>query len=158
MTSKIPSLSGIIYSKETKTWPNKNKDLPDHEFYSFILEAEFGDQGRTLKSLPKFTLKMGLTFEEYAIGDHVEIDYYPLRKEIKKKDGSGTWWKEENVVLFMKFSDIQSPEKPKKDAKIRVPSMSDVSELENTATVEDVFIPKRPSQMVEIDDESDLPF
>jgi hypothetical protein len=155
----LNSLKGTIYSKETKTWPNKKAGEPDHQFYYFKLEFEVKIEGRTINSIAEFTLKMGLGMEEFSAGDNVEIDYYPLGKELKKKDGSGTWWKRENVVVYIKFSDITSPPKPKNDnGKVRVPSMSDINTIADPPKKEeDVFAPNRPS---EVDNESydDLPF
>ena len=158
-SENICPLKGVIYSMETKTWPNKNPDLPEHEFYYFQLEFEVSVQGRTTKSIAEFQLMMGMSYEGYEVGDPVEIDFFPFGKELEKKDKTGTWWKRENRVVFMKHSDIQTKEKF--DNKRPVKAMSNIDTIADPPKKDETFVgvtPQRPSEPVDDDIDDDLPF
>jgi len=138
--------------------PNKKKPTePDYEFYSMKLELQVDSGGRKFTAIPEFSLDRGVSFEEFAIGDHVEVDFYLTGKKI-----SDTWYKSEAKITYMKFADITSPPPPKtSNGKVRVNSMTDTKELTNPKLPPkpDVFDTPRTSQMVQEEDEfKDLPF
>ena len=157
----LSTLRGTIYSKETKTWPNKKAGEPDYEFNYFKLEYSVMVRGRTVTPVVEFTADRGISMEEFSQGDHVEVDYYPMAKDIKKKDGSGSWTKKENIAVYVRFSDITTPSMHQTmHGKIKVESMTDPAELENPKKMEPperekVFIPPRPDDDLEDDQ---LPF
>jgi hypothetical protein len=146
--NNISTLEGTIYSKELKTWPSKKPGEPPMEFNYLKLEFAVTDAGRTITCISEFLTKMGLGLEGYDQGDSVSIDYYPFGKELKKKDGSGSWWKEEKKIVFIKHADINTKDSTHK-GKIKI----DPSETES----EKFFVP-RPSAPVADDYNDDLPF
>lgn len=160
MANNINTITGTIYSKEVKTYPNKKPGEPDYVFCDIKIEYEANINGRSLTPISVFSFGYGVDFEQYSTGDHVTIDYYPVGKDIKTKAG-GKFWKEEKKIVYIKYSDMQSapPQKADRNGKIHVPAMSDINTIADPPkSNDDPFKEKRPSEPVVDDYDDQLPF
>ena len=157
MIENLFTLKGTLYSKDTRTVPNtKNPTEPDWEFHSIKVETNVLINGRTITAIPELALDRGCSFEGFSVGDEIHVDYYLFGKQVSKN-----WYKTEPKAVFIKFSSRTAPLKVEGTGKTRVPSMSDVSELENPPKTEDVFATKSPTEIAADEDNdnmSDLPF
>ena len=159
MADNIHIVKGVVYSKDTRKVPNTKKPTePDWEFHSMKIETEINVSGRTFTTIPEFSIDKGVSFDDFAVGDSVEADFYFTGKQVSKN-----WYKSEAKITYMKFADIRTPPPPKATGKVNVGSMTNPSELTNPKLPPkpDVFDTPRPSQMVKQDDGEEwdqLPF
>ena len=163
MADNIHVVKGIVYSKDVKTGPSKRIGEPDWKMCIMKIEAEANASGKKVNSICEYIFDWGVSFEDFAVKDHVELEFYFANKKYKRKDGTGTWEKEETRIVYMKFSDIRTHPPPKATGKVNVGSMTNPSELTNPKLPPkpDVFDTPRPSQMVKQDDGEEwdqLPF
>jgi hypothetical protein len=105
-------INGVLYAKDTRKIPNKKEpDKPDWEFRSIILEIKTVSGSKTYTELPQFQLGNGVSFDEYSIGDFINV-----RFAISGKIISPTFHKTELRATFIKFADIQTKEDKKVDS------------------------------------------
>jgi hypothetical protein len=133
------TLKGTLYSKDTRKVPNKKKPTePDYEFYSIKVEAKILIDGRERTVIPELSLDRGVGFEEFHVGDPIEVDFYLTGKAI-----SDTWYKSEAKVIYMKSA-----------------KLSDLYPAKEPSKAEVVFTPPRPTEIDNspIDDFENLPF
>ena len=148
MIENLPTLKGTLYAKETRKVPNKKSPTePDYEFLSIKVECKVLIGGRTITTIPELGLDRGVNMDGFSVGDQIEVDYYLFGKKV-----SDSWYKTEAKAVYIKFSDITTPEKPKNNTgKVHVTAMTDVEELNKT------FIIARPGDYDD-DDNDKLPF
>lgn len=160
MANNISTITGVIYSKEEKTWPNKKAGEPDYRFCNVRIEFEVNNFGRKKTCLSDFVFDYNVSFDEYSVGDSVEIDFYPCGKEIKYKEKAGSWWKDEKKIAHCKFADLyRTQPKAPKDNKITVSSMSNIDTIGDPPVKDETFVGARPAQVQDNEwDDDNLPF
>jgi len=100
----LHTIKGTLYSKDCRKIPNKKKPTePDWEFYSIKVETKVLINGRTITTIPELQLDKGVSYDEFEVGDAIEVDFFAFGKAI-----SSTWYKSELKAVFIKFSDIQN--------------------------------------------------
>jgi len=153
----LHTIKGTLYSKEVRKVPNKKDPTkPDWEFYSIKVETTLIISGSKRTLIPELNLDMGVTYEEFEVGDSIEVDFYLIGKQV-----SELWYKTEAKVVYIKHSDIQTRPAKVKDNKLFTNSMSNIDTIgdapvkDETKVKEDVFVPVRARDE---DKEDDLPF
>ena len=98
------TIKGTLYSKDCRKVPNKKKTTePDWEFYSIKVETKVLINGRTITTIPELQLDKGVSYDEFEVGDAIEVDFFAFGKKINEN-----WFKTDLKAVFIKFSDIQS--------------------------------------------------
>jgi hypothetical protein len=102
MIENLHTIKGTLYAKECRKVKNKKKPTePDWEFYSIKVEHKVLISGRTLTNIPEFSLEKGLSYDDFEVGDPIEIDFYMTGKKI-----SDTWFKTEAKAVSIKPIEI----------------------------------------------------
>lgn len=159
------NITGVIYSKYSRPWTSTKKGREEHgEFHYYIVEHteqrsgkrkitdEEREQGKsdeyfsTVRNLIEFRLAYGIGIDDFNIGDLIKVSFRVRGNEIKRKDGSGVWFKTELEAYYIKHGDIDT----KKDVPNQYPSYKPTKVKQD-----DTFVPPDPDAQ---DDTSDLPF
>jgi hypothetical protein len=137
MIENINTIKGTLYAKDTRKVPNKKKPTePDWEFMSIKVECKILIGDRSLTVIPELQLNKGVSFDEFHIGDPIEVDYFLTGKKI-----SDTWFKTEAKVVHIGFL-------PLENGQIRTPRKA----------VDSTFVAPNPVKEYEDMNEIDLPF
>jgi hypothetical protein len=97
-------ITGTLYAKDNKIVPNtKDTTKPPWEFRSIILEMKTYSGEKVYTDLPQFQLGNGVGYDEFEIGDFINVRFSLSGKKI-----SDTWHKTELRATFIKHADLQS--------------------------------------------------
>jgi len=135
------SIKGTLFAKDTRRVPNKKKPTePDYEFNSIRLEISTRTGERVWTEIPEFNLGKGVSFEEYSVGDFIEVWFSLAGKKV-----SDTWWKTSLQANMIRFADLDTDGRRPTSAKPK-------------KEVETVFVPPTPILAGQEEDFTDLPF
>ena len=139
-------ITGTLYAKKVRKVIGKQaKNLgKEYEFYYYIVEvptrktwtADGAEKSVEKKELVKFKLPMGMSPDDFEVGDNVFIGFNITGREFERNDGSGKDVINENDLKTIKHTDVQTK-----------------SPLRETT-----FIPPSQQADAENDDDQDLPF
>jgi hypothetical protein len=124
----LHTVKGTVFSKDVKTGASKKQGEPDWEMCIMKIEADVLIKGKTLHTVCEYLFDWGVSFNEFSVADPIVADFFIINKKIKKKDGTGSWEKEEKRIVYAKFGDLNSSWDNNK-GKITVTAMSDVKDL-----------------------------
>jgi hypothetical protein len=102
-------ITGTIYSLPVRTVAGKvgtKTEGQTFEFKSIILEVKREYKGKEYIELPEFELGFGVSIDDYAVGDYVQITFSCSGKAI-----SSTWHKTLLKAIYIKFADSDSSER-----------------------------------------------
>ena len=161
------NITGVIYSKYSRDWTSNKKGKEEKgQFHYYIVEhtenrsgkRRITDQEReagksdeyfsTIRNLVEFRLAYGISPEDFNIGDLVKVSFRLRGNEIKRKDGSGVWYKTELEAYYIKYGDI--------DTKADKGDSGDYPSYKPNKTKDEVF--KAPDPDEKIQDYDNLPF
>jgi len=104
MVENLHTIKGTLYSKDCRKVKNTKKPTePDWEFFSIKVETKVLINGRTITTIPELQLDKGVSYDEFEVGDAIEVDFFAFGKAI-----SPTWYKSELKAVFIKFGDVQN--------------------------------------------------
>jgi uncharacterized protein involved in high-affinity Fe2+ transport len=95
-------VDGTLYSKDIRTAPNKKDPEHPYEFKSIKLETTAYMGGKTFNTIIEFPLGRGVGFDEFEVGDPITVRFVSLGKAV-----TPTWFKTENVAVYIQHMDIQ---------------------------------------------------
>jgi hypothetical protein len=110
MPNNQNKITGVIYSKPTRTAPDKKgkNGGQDYVFTSIILETDH--PMRKSKTFPEFELgSKGLGIDDFEVGDNVEITFFAEGEDISWTDKQGNRVSKhisKNKAMYIRHSDI----------------------------------------------------
>jgi hypothetical protein len=147
-------ISGILYAKDTKFFPNKKKPGENYEFRSIKLEIKTVNGDKLYTDIPEFQLGIGVGFDEYSVGDFINVRFALVGKRV-----SDTWHKTELRCTFIKYADIQTRVEKSANTPSDFGGMNtNVNKGAVKVDENKVFNSSVPEAKEEDDDFKDLPF
>jgi hypothetical protein len=140
---------GTIYALPVRTVAGKvgtKNEGKTYEFKSIILEVKRNYKGKDYVELPEYELGFGVSIDDYAVGDYVQITFSCTGKAI-----SESWHKTVLKAIFIKFADRDSKEQTVGGKSAREIRREEKAEKE-------VFVGAANPLEEEDDDFKDLPF